>query len=48
MRSLLIVILFLALATIASCSDDILTDVGAQPSYDLNDSDCYNLGVLLT
>ena len=48
MRSLLIVILFLALATIASCSDDILTDVGAQPSYVLNDSDCYNLGVLLT
>lgn len=32
----------------ASCSDDVLTDVAAQPSFQLNDSDCYNLGVLLT
>lgn len=35
----------------ASCSDDILTEVAAQPSFELNDSlhsDTYNLGVLLT
>lgn len=38
----------LLLACLAACSDDILTDGGSQPSYVLNDSDCYNLGVLLT
>ena len=48
MRSLLIAILILVMAAIASCSDDILSDAGAQPSYELNDSGCYNLGVLLT
>ena len=48
MRSILIAILILAVATIASCSDDILTDAGAQPAFVLNDSGCYNLGILLT
>ena len=48
MRFLPLVLLLALIATIASCSDDILTDADAQPSYELNDSDCYNLGVLLT
>jgi len=52
MRKIFYVILVCSLLScisfIASCSDDILTDIGAQPSYELNDSDCYNLGVLLT
>lgn len=43
----MVVLLHLA----ASCSDDILTDVAAQPSYELNDTlrhDTYDLGILLT
>lgn len=52
MHKLLYVILVCGLlccaSFIASCNDDILSDIGAQPSYELNDSDCYNLGVLLT
>ena len=48
MRFLPLVFLLALIVTFASCSDDILTDAGAQPSYVLNDSDCYNLGVLLT
>lgn len=41
----------LLLGTVVACSDDILTDAAAQPSYELNDStspDTYHLGVLLT
>lgn len=34
--------------SVASCSDDVLTGIAAQPAYELNDSDSYNLGVLLT
>ena len=30
-----------------ACSDDVLTDGAAQPSFVLNDSDSYNLGILL-
>ena len=48
MRFLPLVFLLALIVTFASCSDDILTDAGAQPSFELNDSDCYNLGVLLT
>lgn len=52
MKHLLIILsAILLLCVSAACSDDVLTDIAAQPSYELNDSsrnDTYNLGVLLT
>lgn len=39
--------LFLFVLLLAACSDDLLTDVTAQPSYELNEADCYSLGTLL-
>ena len=51
MRTIIGLIMALLLVCTAACSDDILTDAAAQPSFDLNDSlrdDTYNLGVLLT
>ena len=52
MKSLLGILLTLVVCcATAACSDDILTDVAAQPSYVLNDTsraDTYHLGVLLT
>lgn len=39
--------LFCGLCALASCSDDLLTDAASQPVYVLNDSDSYNLGILL-
>lgn len=36
------------LITAVACRDDLLTDVAQQPTYVLNDSDSYDMGVLLT
>lgn len=38
----------LIIVTMMGCDDNILTDVTAQPSYDLNADDSFDMGVLLT
>lgn len=48
MKYLPFLLLLCSLTTWFACSDDLLTGIGEQPSYVLNDSDSYNLGVLLT
>lgn len=47
MRKLLYFILLGLVCCVAACNDDILTGIGEQPSYVLNDSDSYYLGELL-
>jgi len=46
LRSLLFILLGIFLLALPACSDDLLTEQSAQPSYELNDSDSFNLGVL--
>lgn len=48
MKNLPLLLLLCSITTWFACSDDLLTGIGEQPSYALNDSDSYNLGVLLT
>lgn len=47
MRHLLLIIAAGLLCCLAGCSDDLLTDVASQPMFALNDSDGYNMGILL-
>lgn len=48
MKNLPLLLLLCSLTAWFACNDDLLTGIGEQPSYVLNDSDSYNLGVLLT
>jgi len=48
MRHLLYVIALSLFCCMAACSDDLLTGIADQPSYELGDDDSYYLGVLLT
>ena len=48
MHRILHILILSLLCCLAACSDDILTDAASQPTCVLNDSDSFNLGVLLT
>lgn len=48
LRSIIAFIIATCLTALVGCTDDILTDASSQPVFDLGDSDCFDMGVLLT